>query len=151
MNINFREITNENWIECIRLTTNKENQHMIFEEFIASNALSLAQSKIQDGWTTKAIYNGEKMVGFTMYGYSFEHEFYEICKLMIDYKYQKKGYGKVALLKVIEELKEIDECKDIYLCFDPENSMAKGLYENAGFVDTGKIINGELLFKLTLE
>jgi len=151
MNINFREVTEENWIECIRLTTNKDNKLMIFEEFVASNALSLAQSKIQDGWITKAIYNGEKMVGFTMYGYSYEHQFYEICRLMIDYKYQKKGYGKVALLKVIEELKAIEECNEVYLCFDPENSMAKSLYENVGFIDTGKVITGKLLFKLTLE
>jgi len=62
MTINLRDITNENWIECIFLTTNKEGKHFVCEKFVASNALSLAQSKVQKGWITKAIYNGETMV-----------------------------------------------------------------------------------------
>ena len=100
MIINLRDITNENFIECIKLTTNKDDNHTIFEEFVASNAFSIAQSKIQDGWVTKAIYEDDTMVGFTMYG--FEGNFYEICRLMIDHRYQQKGYGTIALTKIIE-------------------------------------------------
>jgi diamine N-acetyltransferase len=51
----FREVTTDNWIACICLTT-KKGEHELFEEFVASNAVSLAQSKVQDGWTTRAIY-----------------------------------------------------------------------------------------------
>lgn len=104
MNISLRDITKENWMECIFLTTNRDKGPTICEEFVASNVLSLAQSKIEKGWETKAIYHGEEMVGFTMYGFCEAENFYEICRLMIDYKHQSKGYGKAALKKVIEEL-----------------------------------------------
>lgn len=115
MNINLRDITNDNWIECIRLTTNKDNTHTVFEEYIASNALSLAQSKVQEGWNTKAIYDNETMVGFAMYGYSYDDNFFEICRLMIDYKFQSLGYGKSSLIKIVEEMKKIKDCKEIYI------------------------------------
>ena len=48
MKINLRDINEENWLECIGLTTDKWNQHFVFEEFIPSNTLSLAQSKIEN-------------------------------------------------------------------------------------------------------
>jgi diamine N-acetyltransferase len=151
MGIILKDITNENWIKCICLTTNKDNTNTIFEEFVASNAVSIAQSKVQEGWITKAIYNNDTMVGFTMYGYSNEYKFYELCRLMIDYKYQQSGYGTETLLKVIDEMRNWKECKEIFLSFDPENIVGKKLYESLGFKNTGKFIDDELLYKLTLK
>lgn len=151
MSICLKDIDKENWEECIFLTTNKENKHFIFEEFVASNALSIAQSKIQEGWITKAIYNEHIMVGFTMYGYCYQNNFYEICRIMIDHKYQGRGYGKVAFRKVIEEMKKNKDCNKVYLSFDPENEIVKGLYEDFGFKNTWEIIDDELLYSLDLE
>jgi len=150
MNISFKEIDESNWLECILLTTNKEDKHYIFEEFVASNALSIAQSKIQDDWITKAIYVNEAMVGFTMYGLSSESGYYEICRLMIDYRFQGRGYGKAALYKLIEEMNNVDGCKELYLSFDPNNIIARNLYESFCFKDTGRIVDGELLYCLSL-
>jgi diamine N-acetyltransferase len=150
MNIYLKDIDNSNWIECIQLTTNEENEHFVFEKFVASNALSIAQSKIQDGWITKAIYDEDKMIGFTMYGFSHEHNFYEICRLMIDHKYQGKGYGREALEIVIEEMKKIKVCREIFLSFDPINQIGKNLYESFSFKDTGRVIDGEMLYSLKL-
>lgn len=151
VNINFRDITKENWIECICLTTNREGKHFICEEFVASNALSLAQSKVEKGWITKAIYDEDTMVGFSMYGYCYENKFYEICRIMIDHKYQGKGYGKTSLLMIIEEMRKNVDCKDIFLSLDPENIVAKKLYTSTGFIDTGRVIEGEILYSLSVK
>ena len=67
---------------------------------------------------------------------------------MIDHRYQGKGYGKFALGKIIEEMKKLEECKDIYISFDPKNNIARKLYESFGFKDTGKVLEKELLFRL---
>lgn len=150
MNLCLKEINEDNWVECIFLTTNENNKHFVCEEFVASNALSIAQSKIEKGWITKAIYDDDKMIGFTMYGYCYENNFYELCRIMIDYKYQGKGYGKTALAIIIEEMKKLKDCSEIYLSFDPENKIGKHLYESFGFKNTGKIIDGELLYCLNL-
>ena len=148
MSIYLKDIDENNLLECALLTTNKEGKNYIFEEFVASNAFSIAQSKVQKGWTVKAIYDDDLIIGFTMYGYCYEYDFYEICRFMIDHKYQGKGYGRRALVKIIEEMKENEECKDIYISFDPKNNIARSLYESLGFKDTGKVLEEELLFKL---
>lgn len=151
MNLYLKDINNDNWEECIFLTTNKDMNHFLCEEFVASNALSIAQSKIQDGWITKAIYDEDSMIGFTMYGYSYEDNFYELCRIMIDHKYQGKGYGKIALGQVIKEMKKFKDCTKVFLSFDPENQIGKRLYESFNFKDTGKVIDGELLYSLNLK
>ncbi|QAA32334.1 GNAT family N-acetyltransferase [Clostridium manihotivorum] len=151
MSIYLKDIDNQNWEQCIMLTTNKEGKHFICEEFVASNALSIAQSKIQKGWITKAIYDEDTMIGFTMYGFCYENNFYEICRIMIDHKYQGKGYGRKALGKVIEEMKSFKDCNEIFLSFDPENQIGKKLYESFNFKATGRIIDDELLYSLSLK
>lgn len=151
MNIYLKDIDDNNWEQCIMLTTNKEGKHFICEEFVASNALSIAQSKIQKGWIIKAIYDEDIMIGFTMYGFCYEHNFYEICRIMIDYKYQGKGYGKRALGKIIEEMKNFKDCNEVFLSFDPENQIGKKLYESFNFKSTGRIIDDELLYSLSLK
>ena len=148
MSIYLKDIDENNLLGCALLTTNKEGKNYVFEEFVASNAFSIAQSKVQKGWTVKAIYDDDLMIGFTMYGYCNEYGFYEICRFMIDHKYQGKGYGRRALVKIIEEMKKNEECKDIYISFDPKNNIARSLYESLGFKDTGKVLEEELLFKL---
>lgn len=148
MSIYLKDINEENLLECALLATNKEGKNYVFEEFVASNAFSIAQSKIQESWTVKAIYNEDLMIGFTMYGYCNEYDFYEICRFMIDHKYQGKGFGRISLIKIIEEMKKNEDCKDIYISFDPNNNIARSLYESLGFKDTGKTLEEELLFKL---
>lgn len=148
MSIYLKDIDEENFVQCACLTTNKDGKNYVFEEFVASNAFSIAQSKVQKGWTIKAIYNEDLMIGFTMYGYCYEYDFYEICRLMIDHKYQGKGYGRIALGKIIKEMKKSEDCKEIVISFDPKNNIARSLYESLGFKDTGKILEEELLFKL---
>lgn len=78
-------------------------------------------------------------------------EKYKIPYLSIDHKYQGKGYGKIALGKVIEEMKNFKDCNEIFLSFDPRNQIGKRLYESFNFKDTGKIIDGELLYSLNFK
>lgn len=151
MNVYLKDIDESNWEKCISLTTNKNGKHFILEEFTASNAVSIAQGKIEKGWTIKAVYSEDTMVGFVMYGYCYEDNIYEICRLMIDYKYQGRGYGKAALEKVIQEMKDFENCNEIFLSFDPENNIGQRLYESFGFKDTGNTVEGELLYSLSLK
>ena len=82
MSIYLKDIDENNLVKCTLLTTNKDGKHYVFEEFVASNAFSIAQSKVQKGWIVKAIYDDDLMIGFTMYGYCYEYSFYEICPLI---------------------------------------------------------------------
>ena len=89
--ITLREIDWDNWGDVMKLSVTEEQKN-----YIASNTYSLAQayvSQMCDDYhdTPLAIYNGETLVGFAMYGYepADEAEFgdddcYFICRFMID-------------------------------------------------------------------
>ncbi|MEI4770255.1 GNAT family N-acetyltransferase [Psychrobacillus sp. FJAT-51614] len=148
--MNLVDITKENWLKIVFLTTNENGHATITEKFVASNALSIVQSMFESGWIIKGIQVDEKLIGFTMYGFSEDYSKYEICRLMIDRKYQEKGYGKKAIGMILEEMKKIEDCDAIYLSTEPENGIARKLYESFGFKETGEIIEGEVEYCLKL-
>ncbi|MBE4909910.1 GNAT family N-acetyltransferase [Bacillus luteolus] len=138
--IQLKEITKENWFEIIQLQSAEDQRNKIFERDIASNCFSLAQASIEGTWNVKAIYDEDLPIGFTMYGYSEELFSYEICRIMIDYRHQGKGFGKTAIQLVIDNMIKQFDCDEILLAFHPGNEKAKKLYESVGFKDTGKVI-----------
>jgi len=144
------EIDKSNWLKVIYLTTNKESMPTICEEFVASNALSIVQALFEKTWITKAIEVEDQLIGFTMYGFSEEQNFFELCRIMIDRKFQGNGYGPKAILLVIEEMKKLEGCNEIYLSTEPNNKRGKKIYEKLGFKNTGRIVDGEELYCLKL-
>ncbi len=147
MAISFQQITEKNFDECVRLKVTHDQT-----KFVATNVMSIAQSKIAPHLIPLAIYNDDKMVGFTLYGKDSESKKYYIVRLMIDEKFQGKGYGKQATLKLIEMMKRYDGCDAIYLFFVPGNTGAETLYTDLGFERTGFIDpeDGEIEMRLGL-
>jgi len=156
MSIELKEINRENFIECVLLTTNKEAydengeltwqiEPLMFEETVDSNVFNIALSKVQDGWSTKAIYNNDIMIGFAMFGYNNDFKYYEIASIMIDARFQGKGYGTIALKKIVNDMKNIKDCEEVFLQVEQENQSAIKFYERFGFTNTGKLQtkNGE--------
>ncbi|MDR7079447.1 diamine N-acetyltransferase [Neobacillus niacini] len=149
--ITLNQVNKHNWLDIIRLSSAEDQQNRVFEKTIASNCLSLAQASIEEAWTVKAIYQNDTPIGFTMYGYSDELAGYEICRIMIDYKFQGNGYGREALLLIIKEMVNQFKCDEIFITFVPENEKAKQLYLSVGFKDTGRVIKAvddELLYSI---
>ena len=48
---------------------------------------------------------GEMILGFTMYGSCKDQQFYELCRLTMDKRWQGKGYGSKVLRLVLHEMK----------------------------------------------
>ncbi len=132
-NIRLVDIIDDNWEEICFLNPGTEGR-----EFVASNSFSIAQSVYEKGWVIKGIVAEKQLIGFTMYGFSEELNAYEICRFMIDERYQGKGYGKCALKIIIDEMIRNYGCDKIYLSTNPNNSRGKHIYETAGFVPTGE-------------
>lgn len=146
MKVFLREITPKNLRECINLKV-AEGQ----EKFVATNLLSIAQSKIYPTYNIRAIYVGEEMVGFVMFGLDPDDGKFYLGRLMIDEKHQGRGYGEAATASVIEELRRNADCREVYLSFNPENVGAEKLYTKLGFVRTGEINEGEIVMRYLFE
>ncbi|CAM5196910.1 Diamine N-acetyltransferase OS=Ureibacillus acetophenoni OX=614649 GN=SAMN05877842_105160 PE=4 SV=1 [Ureibacillus acetophenoni] len=145
--LHLKTITKDNWVDAISLRV-KEDQ----VNFVASNAVSLAQLNFLENFHAKGIYYGDEMVGFTLYGIDEDdHEFW-IYRMMIDAKHQGKGYGKESVKLVIDDIKAIKEERHqtITLSYEPTNVHAKRIYEKMGFKEVeGLIIGGEQVSRYT--
>lgn len=112
--IRLEKINGKNVWEILKLKVRKEQ-----EKFVAPNDLSIIEAYIAISSNGHAypfgIYEGDTPVGFLMIGYdgvdSFENPpkiaygNYCIWRLMIDEKYQSKGYGKAALGAITRNLR----------------------------------------------
>ena len=158
------DITKDNWIDVIFLTTNEtitvkgsgepyeaKGMPSLCEEYVASNALSIVQSIYENGWIIKAIEHDGELIGFTMFGRNEEEGFYELCRIMINHEVQNKGYGTQAIRMILDEMKERFGCKEVYLSTDPENARGKHVYEKVGFRSEHRMIDDEELFKIVLD
>ncbi len=142
----FREITRENIDEVLALNVD-DNQ----KSYVSTNAESLAQAYVySDTAYPFAVYDDDIIVGFIMMGYYEAKEYYTLWKLMIDKRYQNRGYGKEALKLGIRFLRERFEVSEIYTGVVPENITAKNLYKSVGFKETGLIELGMEEMRLVL-
>lgn len=144
MTITLREITQDNFYECMRLSVRKD------QPFVASNPYSVAESKLFPFWITNAIYHDEEMVGFMMYAKFYERNELYLCRFMIDQKFQGKGYGKEALERLKEIAMSDEKITKIKLSTSPDNQNGIRIYEKFGFVDLHCMDDGEEEFLLEL-
>ncbi|WP_099354971.1 GNAT family N-acetyltransferase [Fredinandcohnia onubensis] len=147
--IKIKEITIENFYECISLKLGEGQDRKI-----APNVLSIAESKVNPCYTPYAIYLDEVVIGFVMTDYDPSLEprnKYWVPRLMIDVRYQGKGYGKSAMKKIIDQLRTNEDCECIRLSTEPDNIVALRFYESIGFVNTGEVLDGtEIILELNL-
>ncbi|MFC2108359.1 GNAT family N-acetyltransferase [Candidatus Bipolaricaulota bacterium] len=142
MTITLREITMENFYECIKLTVNEDQKN-----FVASNTFSLAEAQADGVSIPRAIYAGDQMVGFIMYDFELKEDRGYISRLMVDSRFQGNGYGRAAMDQIIDRLKDIPSCREIQTSYAPENIAAAKLYESLGFEQTGDEIDGETIVR----
>lgn len=70
-----------------------------------------------------------------------------IWHMMIDKRYQGKGYGQLAFEKMLMDIEKMPygEAKYVTLFYHTSNAKAKTLYASFGFEDTGIIQDHSML------
>ena len=139
--ITLCNVTRENWMEVCLLNSGND------WTYVAPNSFSLVQEYYTEGLTSKAILADGKIVGYTLYGWHEKDGGYELWRFMIDKSCQGKGYGKKALIAIIDAMFEQYNCSEILLHLTEGNDRGAHIYEKIGFVATDKKetedVNGE--------
>ena len=144
----IRPVTRDNWRQLIRLQVREDQRH-----FVASNLYSIAESQFGDDfeghWDLHpfGIFDdGDEPVGFLMYGFNFEHPKQQafIQRLMVDEKFQGKGYGRFGMQKVLEIFRADERIREVGISYEPENEAARKLYASLGFSETGRMMEDEV-------
>jgi len=149
----LQTVTAENWREIIKLKV-REDQN----GFVASNLYSIAESQFgyedEGHWDFYPFgaYVGDEPVGFVMYCFNFDHSRFQafIMRLMVDEKYQGKGYGREIMRQILDVFRENAEIKKVGISYEPHNEAARKLYASLGFVEPGEMLDDETLAVLSL-
>lgn len=145
--VNFRKITEDNFDAIIKMT---RPEH---EGFVASNAVSLAQAWLyrEDGDVFPfAIYDDDRLVGFMMLEEDMEEERLDLWRIMLPPELAGKGCGTAAVELMIRYAKDSGRYKRIGLLCNPNNHIARHIYDKLGFLPTGEICYGDVEMRLDL-
>ena len=153
MPISLRPVTAENWRVLIKLKVREDQSH-----FVASNLYSIAQAQFgfddEGHWDLFPFgaYDDEEPVGFLMYCFNFNHSRFKafILRLMVDEKFQGKGYGREIMMLALDCFRVDERIKSVGISYEPENEGARKLYASLGFVEPGELLEGETLAVLNL-
>ena len=120
------------------------------ERFVAPNAYSLLEAVYADsavGYAPYLAYAGPKPVGFTMHAGSGSDGHPWILRFMVGAEHQGRGYGRRMLRAHLALLDAAFPGRAVRLSVVPGNDVAARLYRRFGFVDTGRVEAGELVFE----
>ena len=146
--VELRDVTAENRRAVVSLELDPEQ-----EDLLASNAESLDEARSDPDARPRAIYAGDRIVGFLMYDAGRTRDKPRaalIYRFMIDRMYQGEGYGRAALSKALDEIRAIPEVRKISISYMPDNPVAKLFYASFGFVEAGTDEDGEMIAELAL-
>lgn len=156
MSVRLAEVNSANYMSVLNLQV-KEHQ----ESFVASNAVSLAEAYVYDKNGDSifpfAVYDDEELIGFVFLAYDekigLSKGNYLLFRLMIDKKYQGRGYFKSVMTAVVAYVSTFPAgaATDLWTSYEIENQHARQCYQAFGFKETGEIVDGELvaLYPLT--
>ena len=152
--ITLREITDDNEEAVRALRTTPEQ-----EQFVSTVPYSLAEAAAHpegNPWF-RAVYADEEPVGFVMLSWDVEPQPPEIngpwflWKLLIDHRYQGRGYGQEVVRQVVELVRD-QGGTEVLTSHVPGEGGPAGFYARLGFVPRGDVDpEGEIILRLVIQ
>ena len=143
--VTLREINQDTVVTICKLKVAPDQ-----EGFVAGNAMSIAQAHFDpDAWF-RAVYAGETPVGFVMVDDDIQKKEYFLWRFMIDGRYQRMGFGRKALLQVVDYVRTRPGAKELFTSYVPGEGCPRDFYLSLGFEETGEIEDGEIVMRLSL-
>ena len=145
MTVSLRPITRDNLWAVVDLKLHPDQENLIED-----NVASIANAYVEPTFVPLAVYAGDDLVGFAMYGQHPTTGAWWVIRIMIDRDHQGKGLGRAAMEALIETMAERVGCEEVVSSTLPSNAAMAGLFASLGFRPTGEIEDGEPLVSLRL-
>ena len=143
--VNLRPISEDNVRDIIRLEVAEPQRG-----YVAPNSVSIAEAAhTTDRWE-RAIYAGDVPVGYVLLSENRVRPRYFLWRMMIDHRYQRRGYGRAAMRQVIDYVAGLPRASELFVTYVPGDDGPRDFYERVGFVDTGVEHEGEWEMRLEL-
>lgn len=151
-NVELTEVTKDNVDKVLALRVKPEQSR-----YVADNARSLAEAYVYpDRARPWAVCVGDEPVGFLMLDQvGPDHPeapegraSYFLWRLMIAAEHQGRGYGRGAVLALIDRVKKLPDSRGLSTSFVPGDGSPGPFYERLGFKPTGEEEGGEIVVRL---
>lgn len=159
--LRLEKVNGKNVWELLKLSVSESQKN-----YVAANEISIIEAYTAISGNGYAfpfgIYNGDTPVGFLMVGFDVDDDWidapdiargnYNLWRLMIDKRYQNRGFGRIAIQLALEFIKTFPcgEAEYCWLSYAPENEVARKLYHSFGFEETGDMDGEEVIAVLRL-
>ena len=142
--VQLERVNDANVYDVLRLAVNEDQQ-----ERITGNDVSLAEAAAVENALPYAITQRGVAVGFAMLSADAERGVYEIVRLMIDKRFQNKGFGTAAIKLALAELKGFGADKAL-VRVEPDNENTVSMHKKLGFEFTGRMEHGKAFMECEL-
>lgn len=142
--VEVRPVGKDNWRDVAALRVQEEQQ-----DFVAATSYYLTLCLMEQLWQPVAAYAGDEVVGFAMWAVDpDEPDATWIGGVVIDHRHQSRGLGRALMMALITWLRERPGCDSVALSCEPSNERARALYLSMGFVETGEMVDAEVVMRL---
>jgi diamine N-acetyltransferase len=148
--VHLVDVTSENWRDVADLQVTP-GQHA----WVAPVTRYLCLCTYGGVWKPLAIVAedtaGERRpIGFVMWAVDPDDGSGWIGGLVVGREHQRRGYGRAAVLALLERLRREHGCPTAALSYSPDNTAARAFYASLGFAETGEREDDELVARLPL-
>ena len=120
------------------------------DRMVAPNAVSIAQAHFNEKAWFRGIYADDTPVGFVMLYDDPDTPQYFLWRLMIAGPQQGKGYGRAAMQRLIEYVRERSGATELKASYMPIPGGPWPFYQSLGFEPTGEMEGDEVVVRLAL-
>lgn len=133
------EVDRDNWRAVVDVTPNPDQ-----EEFVAPVSRYLCLCHYEDDWNPLAIEAEGSIVGHVMWAVDEDEGSVWLGGLVIDAASQGKGFGRGAVLAFLDRFTDNGKI-NVALSYMQQNTIARNLYLDIGFVETGETAGDEVV------
>ena len=114
------------------------------EHFVTSTAISLAEAGVYpQAWCRAIEVPGVGLVGFVMLHDTTDEPGYMLWRLLVDQRFQGRGYGRAAVRAVADYVRERPGAQHLKVGARRGTGSPRAFYESLGFAATGEVIDGD--------
>ncbi len=141
--VNLFPVDETNWRDVAKIEVETHQRN-----FVAQPLYYLALCNYGKIWNPIAICAENRIIGMLMWAKDPSDGSCWLGGITIDKQYQGLGYGRGAVLKVIDQLAEEQGFTEFALSYHPLNETARELYRSLHFMPTGEMEEEEIVARL---
>jgi diamine N-acetyltransferase len=116
------------------------------EAFVEPNAVSIAEAYVHEQAWCRAVYAGDDLVGFVMLHDSVRGPGYMLWRLMIDARFQGRGFGGQVVEQVADHVRSRPGATELKVSVHLGEGSPGPFYESLGFLATGEAEGDEPVY-----